>query len=120
MLLLAAVVEAATGLALMVAPSLVARLLLGVELTGVSIPVARVAGIGLFSLGLACWPVKQTSRTAPRALLIYNMLITLYLGYIGLKGELVGLLLWPAVVLHAVLTVLLGKMWFKLQEDTRA
>ena len=41
-LLLAAVSEAATGLALLIVPSLVGRLLLGAELSGVSIPVARV------------------------------------------------------------------------------
>ncbi len=41
---LTAVAEATTGLALLVVPAFVGRLLLGVELTGVSIPVARVAG----------------------------------------------------------------------------
>ena len=44
-LVFAAVAEAATGLALLVVPSLVGQLLLGEELTGVAIPVARVAGI---------------------------------------------------------------------------
>jgi hypothetical protein len=40
-LIFAAVVEAATGLALLILPSLVGQLLLGEELTGVAIPVAR-------------------------------------------------------------------------------
>ena len=40
----------------MIAPSLVGRLLLGEELTGIAIPVARVAGIALIALGVACWP----------------------------------------------------------------
>ena len=40
-LLLAAALEAATGVALLVVPSLVGRLLLGEELVGVAIPVAR-------------------------------------------------------------------------------
>jgi len=43
-LMLAAVSEAATGVALLVVPSHIGRLLLGEELTGVAIPVARVAG----------------------------------------------------------------------------
>ena len=55
-LLLAAVSEAATGLALLIVPSLVVQLLLGAELSGVSIPVARVTGIALVALGIACWP----------------------------------------------------------------
>jgi len=45
LLALAAVAEAVTGLALIVAPSLVGRLLLGAELSGVAVPVARVLGI---------------------------------------------------------------------------
>ena len=41
----AAAGEAATGVALLLAPSLVGRLLLGGQLTGIAVPVARVAGI---------------------------------------------------------------------------
>ena len=55
-LIFAAVCESATGLALLIVPSLVAQLLLGEHLTGVAIPVARVAGIGLVGLGIACSP----------------------------------------------------------------
>ena len=50
-LVFAAVAEAATGLALLIVPSLVGRLLLGGQLAGVAIPVARVAGIALIGLG---------------------------------------------------------------------
>ena len=61
-LLLAAVSEAATGLALLIVPSLVGRLLLGQELAGVAIPVARVLGIALIALGVACWPGDAAGR----------------------------------------------------------
>ena len=99
---LAAFAEAATGVALLVAPSLVGRLLLGEELTGIAIPVARVAGIALIALGVACWPGP------PRVgMLTYSAVVTLYLAYLGISGEWVGLLLWPAVVVHAILTILL-------------
>jgi hypothetical protein len=47
-LLFAAVGEAATGLALVIFPSLVGQLLFGVELTGVALPVARVAVVTLY------------------------------------------------------------------------
>jgi hypothetical protein len=57
----AAVAEAATGLGLLIVPSLVAQLLLGEQLTGVAIPVARVAGIALIGLGIACWPGPRLS-----------------------------------------------------------
>jgi hypothetical protein len=108
-LLLAAVSEAATGLALLIVPSLVGRLLLGQELAGVAIPVARVLGIALIALGVACWP----GRLALCGMLTYSALATLYLAYVGLGGEFAGTLLWPAVVLHAILTALLARAWFR-------
>lgn len=108
LLSLAAVAEAATGVALIVMPSLVARLLLGAELTGVAIPVARVLGIALIALGVACWP----SSTALCGMLTYGLFATLYLLYLGIRAVWVGPLLWPAVVLHAVLTLLLARAWF--------
>jgi hypothetical protein len=55
-LVIAAVSEAATGAALLLAPSLVGQLLLGTELAGIAVTVARVAGIALVALGVACWP----------------------------------------------------------------
>jgi hypothetical protein len=103
-LVLAAVGEAATGLALLIAPSLVGLLLLGEELTGVAIPVARVAGIALIALGVACWP-----GTPLVGMLTYSAGVTLYLAYVGFAGGLSGILLWPAVVLHVILTALLTR-----------
>jgi hypothetical protein len=98
-LIFAAVAEAGTGLALLMIPSLVGQLLLGEELTGIAIPVARVAGIALVALGIACWPGP------PRVgMLTYSAAVTLYLAYVGLVGGFAGMLLWPAVVVHATLT----------------
>lgn len=109
----AALAEAATGVALIVVPSLVARVLLGTELTGVAIPVGRVAGISLLSLAIACWTGKQPSHAALGGMAIYSLLVTLYLLYLGIRGEFVGPLLWPAAALHAVLTLLLARAWFR-------
>jgi hypothetical protein len=106
-LVLAAVGEAATGLALLVVPALVGRLLLGAELTGVAIPVARVLGIALIALGIACWP----GLTARCGMLTYSALATLYLLYLAIRGNWVGPLLWPAVAAHAGLTILLARAW---------
>ena len=102
-----AVAEAATGVALMVVPSVVARLLFGAELSGVAIVVARVTGIALLALGVACWP----GRTGLCGLLTYNALVTLYLACVGLGGEFTGNLLWLAVGLHAIISILLGRIW---------
>jgi hypothetical protein len=101
-LVFAAISEAATGVALLIVPSLVGQLLLGAELTGVAVTVARVAGIALIALGIACWP-----GTPLLGMLIYGAAVTLYLAYVGLSGGSSGVLLWPAVVLHVILTTLL-------------
>lgn len=111
----AAAVEAVTGLFLLVLPHLVARLLLAAEVTGVSIVIGRVAGIALLSLGIGCWLGRQEARGgwALAAMLLYNVLVTLYLALVGLGTEFVGVLLWPAVVVHGVLTTLLAYAWSK-------
>jgi hypothetical protein len=113
LLAFAAIDEAATGLALIVVPSLVGGLLLGTELTGVAVPIARVTGIALVGLGVACWP----NWTALCGMLTYGALVTVYLAYLGIRAEWVGPLLWPAVVLHGVLTLLLARLWFRPQKD---
>ena len=113
LLLLAAVSEAATGLALLIVPSLVGRLLLGQELAGVAIPVARVLGIALIALGIACWP----GRTALCGMLTYSVLATAFLAYVGIRGNWVGPLLWPAVVAHGILTILLARAWYKAHHE---
>jgi hypothetical protein len=100
-LTLAAIGEAATGLALLLVPSLVGQLLLGEALAGMAIPVARVAGIALIALAVACWGAPLLG------MLTYSGAVTLYLAYLGVVGGLGGILLWPAVILHAILTALL-------------
>jgi len=103
-LIFAAVAEVATGLALLIVPSLVGQLLLGQQLTGVAVPVARVAGIALIALGVVCWPGPPLI-----GMLIYSALVTLYLAYLGFVAGLAGVLLWPVVIIHAILTALLAR-----------
>ena len=113
-LFLAAVGEAATGLALLIVPSLVGWLLFGKELAGVAIPVARVTGIALIGLGIACWPGPPLA-----GMLTYSSAVTLYLAYRGSAGGLIGILLWPAVALHLILTALLTRSHYIGQVDRR-
>jgi hypothetical protein len=103
-LILAAIVEAATGLGLLIVPSLVGQLLLGNELAGVAMSVARVAGIALIALGIACWPGPPLM-----GMWTYSALVTLYLAYLGFAGVSTGVLLWPVIVLHVTLTTLLTR-----------
>ena len=106
----AAAIEAVTGLVMILFPHALIRLLLGADATGLNIVIGRVAGIALLSLGLGCWMGRQEGYGgwALFAMLTYNLLVTIYLGFVGLGTEFVGVLLWPAAALHAALTVLLA------------
>ena len=107
---LSAAIEMVTGLALIAVPDFVAGVLLGASLSSSGIAVARVAGIGLLSLGVACWPSgADATPQATWALLTYNLLAALYLGYLRVGGGFVGYLLWPACALHAVLALLFAR-----------
>lgn len=113
-LTVAAVAEAGLGVALIVVPSLVGRLLLGSDLAGVAGPLARVAGIALIALGVACMP----GCTALGGMLTYSLLITPYLFYLASRGEWAGPLLWPAVGLHTVLSLLLLGRWWNAKKES--
>jgi hypothetical protein len=106
-LIIACVGEAATGLSLLVQPALVVRLLLGAEIAGAGAIAARVAGIAVFSLAIACWPGKEPARAALCGMSTYGLVVAFYLIFIGIRGESVGPFLWPAVLVHAVVSLLL-------------
>jgi hypothetical protein len=115
LLALAAVAEAGTGLALLVYPPIVVHLVFGANMTGLDDfdtmgeLIGRVTGIALIALGVSCWP----GSTALSGMLTYGSLVTLYLAGLGLGGEWGGVLLWPVVVLHALLSVLLARVWLR-------
>lgn len=113
LLTIAAVVEAATGLVLLVYPPIVFRLLFGADITAAGVVISRVTGIALIALGVGCWP----GFTALCGMLTYSLLVTLYLLYLGLGGHWVGMMLWPAVAVHAVLTILLTWAWYKARHS---
>ena len=103
------VVEVGTGVIVCVVPAFVLKLLVGLDISADGTLLARCFGIALVSLSLACWPGKRVDggSSAFRAMLTYNALIALYVGYLGVFEHLSGLLLWPAVVLHGIVAVLL-------------
>ena len=110
----AAVVEIGTGLALMIDPALVVRLLVGANETGEGMQLGRFPGIALFALGMACWPSQQRSESgssAFRGMLTYNVLVALFLAYLFIVGHIGGVLLWPGVLLHAAVALMLIKTW---------
>ena len=115
-LAVAAGLEGLTGLAMLVAPAIVMRLLAGDDGSAVAIGVARLGGAGLLALATAAWPNAGGTTQSHRSLhglLTYNVLALVLLLYLGIRGGWAGILLWPAVVVHGVLTLLLARMWLK-------
>jgi hypothetical protein len=115
-LMFAALAEAGTGVILLAFPSIIVRLLFDTEIVGAGIIMSRLAGIALIGLGAACWPGTDTRR-AFYGMVTYSVLAMLLLIYIGIRSEGVGLLLWPAVVVHAILIVLLAGAWLRQRKS---
>lgn len=101
-----AVLEAATGLALLVMPSAAVSILLGGPLdTPTGLVAARIAGAALVALAIACWQARNGERGSPargvvEAMLFYNFAAAIVLVYAGIRLDLRSAILWPAIVLH--------------------
>ena len=111
----AAAGEVATGLALLLVPQVVGRILLGGEMVGSGNVAGRIAGSGLIGLGIACWP-NGNLRNGFYAMFTYStlaMVCLIYAWYIGLRG----MLLWPGVCYHAALSIMLVWAWRKEQKS---
>ena len=106
-----AVIEAGAGLALLCLPSAAVYLLLDARLEApAALAVARVGGVALLTLGVAFWLARgdtqsRAARGLVAAMVIYNLGVALVLGAVGIRSERVGVVLWPAVVLHTAMTV---------------
>ena len=106
--------ETPIGLMLLLSPPLVAGLLLGVSLAApAALIVGRIAGAALLALGLACWLARDDGPSLARrgllaAMLLYNCAAVAVLAHAGAVAGLAGVLMWPAVALHAALAVWCG------------
>ncbi len=104
-------VEMLAGLALVAVPSMTASLLIGrpfTEPTGLVL--GRIAGIALLALGIACWGARNESQSRTTigliwALLFYDLSVVLTLVSAHAGIAVLGIGLWPAVVLHSGLGV---------------
>jgi hypothetical protein len=105
LLIFTALAEGGFGLLLVAAPPHVGRLLFAAEASGLAITISRLTGMCLIALAIACWPDGE-SRRALFGMLTWSVLAMLYLAIVGLGGS-AGILLWPAVGVHAIIAVLL-------------
>lgn len=109
----AAGLEVLTGAGLVLAPSLLAKLLFGSEMNATGDLVGRISGLVMICLALGSWPhtFEGDSRQVLLPLLALSLLAVVFLIYVGIGGVNVGVLLWPAAATHFVIGVLLARTW---------
>ncbi|MCD6032227.1 MAG: hypothetical protein K0S78_4409 [Thermomicrobiales bacterium] len=104
-----AVVEVATGLALLALPAIVLAFLLGIQSAiAETLLVGRITGAALLAIGVASALARDDAGTPAQrgvliSILLYDVLVALLLVYSALVVQLVGPALWPAVALHTLL-----------------
>jgi hypothetical protein len=105
----AAWLEIVAGPGFLTAPAVVCRLLFASSPEGLGIILTRFAGLSLFSLGIACLlsRARTSSRNAVLGLFAFNAATAILFAWVGVATTLRGVLLWPAVVLHAVIAAAL-------------
>jgi len=111
-LVLAAGTEVITGLVLIAAPDFFTHLIFGGDLSAAGRGLGPLAGIALLALAWACWPRAAqgwTPSAALQAFAFFSLFAAAFLAYCGLSRTFgVGVLLWPAAILHATLAVVLA------------
>jgi heme A synthase len=105
----AAWLEMVVGASLLTAPDYPCQLLFEAKPEGLGIALARVGGLGLFALGIACLPSTATEsrRRAVFGLFVFNFGVAILLAWVGIATTFSGVLLWPTIVLHAIIAAAL-------------
>ena len=108
----AAGLEVLTGAGLVVAPSLLATLLFGSEMNATGNLVGGISGLVMICLALGCWPrAFDGENRALLPLLSLSVAAVVFLGYVGIGGANVGVLLWPTAATHFIIAILLVRSW---------
>jgi hypothetical protein len=111
LLILTGLFEAGTGLLALFLPSVLLALLLGASAAAPeALFTGRVVGAALLAIGVACWLARSDHGSPAQhglliAVLIYDATVAGLLAYAGLVLSMAGLALWPAVVVHSLLSV---------------
>lgn len=111
LLVVTALLEGVTGLALVTLPSLLAVLLLGTWLDApAAVTVARVAGVALIALALTCWLTRHDGESSAArglvlAMALYHTGVAIVLAHASIGLGLSGRALWPTVLFHTAMTV---------------
>jgi hypothetical protein len=111
LLIVMALGEGGAGLILLVWPTILLALLLGVDQVSTETSFfARIAGAALLALSVGWW-LGRCDKPGPAqrglvlSVLTYDLAAVVILAYTALFVHVVGIALWPAVLVHAALAV---------------
>jgi hypothetical protein len=106
---MAAWLEIVVGAIFLAMPDIPCQLLFATTPEGVCIPLVRFAGVALIALGIACLPSAVTGprHSAVLGLLVFNVGMVGLLALVAVGTTFRGLLLWPTLILHAIIAVTL-------------
>jgi hypothetical protein len=102
---LAAWLEIIVGAGLVLDLDLLTRLLFAAEPQGVGGPLGRVAGIALIALGVGGLRSTDVGErgSGVLGLFVYNAVGAIFFAWVAVASVFRGVLLWPAVILHAAM-----------------
>ncbi len=125
LLIFTSVLEALLGLFLIIDPALVLKVLLNMDSTADIIALSRLTGIVYACFGAACYPAGDipgiiAGKSVVRAMFIYNILAAIYLGYLKFVSGYDGVLLFPAVILHFLITIIFVYLIFIKKREITA
>jgi hypothetical protein len=111
LLIITAIFEVLTGIALLAAPSRAGLSLTGAPLdSAAGVIITRVAGAALLAIGVACWLARDHGHSAGGqaligGLLTYNVGAAAVLGFAGIASAANGPAIWPGAAAHIGLAV---------------
>ncbi len=115
------IVEALTGLGLIIIPATVVRILLATELNSpLASLLAMIGGVAIFSVALACWMARSVGNPLVeiKMLLFYNAAVSLILIYSTVKWGFGGIAFWGIILFHIAQTIISLLMVKKLAAPT--
>jgi hypothetical protein len=119
LLIITAVFEALTGIALLASPSRAGWSLTRRAIdSAASVIIARLAGAALLAIGVACWLARDNGHTPAgqaliSGLLVYNLGAAAVLGFAGIASAANGAAIWPGAAVHAGLAAFcIAALWF--------
>ena len=112
-----ALIESMTGLIFLISPSWLVLILLRTSIDStIDLLLGRIAGAGLLSIGIACWLTHKDEESIAAkglvaAILLYNIIATILLAYVGFNAHQSLPALWAVVIIHLLMAVWCTKIF---------